>query len=66
MTTPSEEPGVFVVKNELEEGVTTFIATVHIDVLTGQVMMCLQDGLQQILLSTCKIIGRVISKIVSV
>lgn len=62
----TDEPCVFVVKNKLEENTTAFIATINIDMLTGKTLMKLENGIETVMPSTCKIIGRVISKIVSI
>ena len=64
--TPSTKDGLYVVKNTLSDKVISFLAHIRINELTGQVVMKLENGTETAMSETCKIIGRVISKIVSV
>ena len=65
-TTVTERPQLFIIKNELVNNTTTFFATIYIDVITGATIMKMQDGSVRSFVSTCKIIGRVIKKIIDV
>ena len=59
----TSEENMFVIKNEIQDNTTAFIATVNINALTGKITMKLQDGTVSELLNTCEIIGKIIAEI---
>lgn len=60
------EGGLYAIKNNLSDKTVAFFAHLRIDELTGKTLIKLENGAETVMPETCKIIGRVVSKIVSV